>query len=115
MNLRRLLNLGLAAFVTAGLALAPLMAPAMAKGKPAGMTEMSMSEDMSCCPDKNNMDCPDCPLMAICVLQAAQAGAPTAAALPLRYATRTAHHVHDDAPAVGLDRPPPDHPPRTLI
>ena len=115
MNLRRLLNLVLAVLVTAGLTLAPLTAPAMATGKAAGMTEMSMSEDMPCCPDQKNMDCQDCPLMAICVLQAAQAGAPTAAALPLRYAVRTTHRVHDDVPAAGLVRPPPDQPPRNLI
>ena len=115
MNLRWLLNLVLAVFVTAGLALAPLVAPAaLAQGKTAGMTEMSMSEDMPCCPDKDTMDCQSCPLMAICVLQTVQAGAPTVA-LPLRYATRTAHGVDNDAPAVGLDRPPPDHPPRILI
>lgn len=115
MNLRRLLNLVLAVFVTAGLALAPLVAPtAAAQARTAGMAEMSMSEDMPCCPDQNTMDCQGCPLMAICVLQTVQAGAPSVAALPLRYAIRTAHRVHDDAPAIGLDRPPPDHPPRTL-
>ena len=72
--------------------MAPLVAPAAAaQGKGAGMTEMSMSADMPCCPDQKTMDCQDCPLMAMCVLQSAQAGAPTIAALPLRYAVRTAH------------------------
>jgi hypothetical protein len=116
MNLRRLLNLVFAVLVTAGLAMAPLVAPAAAaQGKGAGMTETSMSADMPCCPDQNSMDCQDCPLMAMCILQSAQAGAPTIAALPLRYAVRTAHIVGDDTFAAGLDRPPPDHPPRTLI
>jgi hypothetical protein len=116
MNLRRLLNLVFAVLVTAGLAMAPLVAPAAAAlGKGAGTTEMSMSADMPCCPDQKTMDCQDCPLMAICVLQSAQAGAPTIAALPLRYAMRTSHLVRNDTSAVGLDRPPPDHPPRTLI
>jgi hypothetical protein len=115
MNLRRFLNLVIAVFVIAGLAMAPLVAPsAAAQGKGAGPTEMSMSADMPCCPDKT-MDCQDCPLMAICVLQAAQAGPPAAGGLPLRYAVRTAHMVRDDTFAAGLDRPPPDHPPRTLI
>ena len=100
MNLRRLLNLVFAVLVTAGLAMAPLVAPAAAaQGKAAGMTEMSMSADMPCCPDQNSMDCPDCPVMAMCVLQSAQAAAPTVTALLLRYAVRTAHIVHDDAPA----------------
>jgi hypothetical protein len=116
MNLRRLLNLVQAVLVTAGLALAPLVAPpAAAHGKAAGMAEMSMSADMPCCPDQNSMDCPDCPVIAICVLQSAQAGAPTVAALPLRYPVRTSHFVRDDTLAAGLDRPPPDHPPRSQV
>ena len=78
MTLRRLLNLVVAVFVTAGLALAPLVAPAaMAKGKAVGMAEMSMSADMPCCPDQSSVDCQDCPLMA---MVATVAGA---AALPL--------------------------------
>lgn len=115
MNPRRLLNLLLAVLVTAGLAMAPLVTPAAAQGKAAGMTAMAMSGDMECCPDMGGTDCQDCPLMAMCVLQNAQAGAPMVAVLPLRYPIRTAHLVHDDALAAGLDRPPPDHPPRTLI
>ena len=118
MNPRRLLNLLLTVLVTAGLAMAPLVTPAAAQGKAAGMTAMAMSGDiksgdMECCPDMNGMDCQDCPLMAMCVLQNAQAGAPMVAALPLRYPIRTAHLVHDDALAAGLDRPPPDQPPRS--
>lgn len=112
--LRRLLKLVLAVFVTGGLVLAPLVAPAAkAHGTMPGMTGMSMAGDMACCPDQSGMDCQDCPLMAICILQTVQASAPSDAALPLRYAIRTVHRVHDDAAAVGLDRPPPDHPPRT--
>lgn len=120
MNPRRLLNLLLAVLVTAGLAMAPLVAPAAAQGKAAGMTAMAMSADMmsgdmECCPDMSGMDCRDCPLMAMCGLQNAQAGVPMVAALPLRYPTRTAHFVHDDAWAAGLDRPPPDQPPRSHV
>ena len=115
MNLRRLLNLVFAVLVTAGLAMAPLVSPAAAApGKASGMTEISMSPDMPCCPDQNSMDCQDCPLIAMCVLQSAQAGAPTIAALPVRYAVRTTHVVIEEIFAAGLDRPPPDHPPRTL-
>jgi hypothetical protein len=115
MNLRRLLNLALAVFVTVGLAVAPLMAPsAAAQARAHDMTDMSMSSDMLCCPEQKSMDCQDCPLTAMCVLQTVQAGPPMAAALLLRYAVRTAHIVRDDALSAGLDRPPPDQPPRYL-
>jgi hypothetical protein len=115
MNLRRLFNLALAAAVTAALAIAPLAAPVSAQARAGDMMDMSMSADVPCCPDKSGMDCQDCPLMAICVLQTVQASPPMAAALLLRYAIRTAHTVRNDALATGLDRPPPDQPPRSLI
>jgi hypothetical protein len=116
MNLRRLINLALAVFVTVGLAAAPLTGPrAVAQTQAPGSMNMSMSSDMSCCPDQKSMDCQDCPLIAMCVLQTVQAGPPMAAALPLRYAVRTAHIVRDDALSAGLDRPPPDQPPRSQV
>ena len=116
MNLRRLINLALAVFVTAGLAVAPLAAPAAVAQIPvADMTDMSASVDMHCCPDQKSMDCKDCPLMAMCVLQTVQAGPPMTAALPLRYAVRTAHVVGNDALAAGLAQPPPDQPPRSQV
>jgi len=116
MDFRRFLNLALAAYVTVGLAVAPLGAPAIAALPHAGgMADMSMSADMPCCPDEQkSKDCQDCPLIAMCVLKTAQAGPSLALALPARYAIRTAHSVLDDAPADGLDRPPPDQPPRIL-
>jgi hypothetical protein len=116
MNLRRLLNLALAVFVTVGSALAPLATPAAAAPRHvAGMTDMAMSADMPCCrDDQKSKDCQDCPLIAICVLQTAQVAPDSTAALPLRHAIRTAHLVRNDAPADGLKRPPPDHPPRDL-
>ena len=116
MNLRRPLNLVLTVLVTVGLAVAPLMAPrAAAQGRSADTMDMSMSSDMPCCPDQNSMDCKDCPLMAMCVLQTVQAGPPMAAAWLLRYAVRTGHAVRNDALAAGLTRPPPDHPPRSRV
>ena len=121
MNLRRLINLVLAVLVTVGLAVAPLVAPSAAAQARAhdmidmSMSDMSMSSDMPCCPDQKSMDCQDCPLTAMCVLQTVQAGAPAVAALLLRYAVRTAHSVGDDALSAGLDRPPPDQPPRYLV
>ncbi|HEX3991820.1 MAG TPA: hypothetical protein VHX39_11685 [Acetobacteraceae bacterium] len=116
MNLRRLLNLAFAVLVTAGLTLAPMAAPATAgTTHESGMTGMSMSADMPCCPDKQkSKDCQDCPLVAMCVLKTAQAGPSATEALPLRPAIRTTHAVRNDIPADGLDRPPPDHPPRNL-
>jgi hypothetical protein len=117
MTLRRFINSLLAMFVVAGLAVAPLATPAAAKASAAfGMTDMSsMAADMPCCPDEQkSKDCQDCPLVAICVLKTAQAGPSSTEALPLRHAIRTAHSFIDDALADGLDRPPPDHPPRNL-
>ena len=116
MDFRRLLNLAFAVLVTAGLTLAPMAAPAAAAAThDGGMTDMSMSADMPCCPDaQKNKDCQDCPLVAMCVLKTAQAGPAATAALLLRHAIRTTHAVRDDVFVDGLDRPPPDHPPRNL-
>jgi hypothetical protein len=117
MDYRRFLNLVLAVLVTVGLALSPLATPA-ASAHPqqmAGMTDMSASGDMPCCPDgQKSKSCPDCPLFAMCVLKTAQAGPSATEALPLRYAVRTTHLVRNDILADGLDRPPPDQPPRNL-
>jgi hypothetical protein len=116
MDFRRLVNLILAALVTAGLAVAPLAtSAAAAQPHAAGMIDMSMS-DMPCCPDEQkSKDCQDCPLVAICVLKNAQAGPSLASAMPVRHAIRTSYSVLDDVPADGLNRPPPDHPPRNLV
>jgi hypothetical protein len=117
MNSWRLLNLALAALVTIGLTMAPLAAPPSiaAHSQPAGMNDMSMSDDMPCCPDDHrSKDCGDCPLVAICILKSVQAGPALAAALPLRHAIWTLHSLRDDVLADGLARPPPDHPPRSL-
>lgn len=119
MHFRRFLNLAFAIFVTAGLVMAPLMTPAVAKAPPAaemtGMSAMSaMSGDMPCCPDEQkNKSCQDCPLIAMCTLKTAQAGPSLAATMLVRPAIRTAHALTNDATADGLDRPPPDHPPRS--
>src|SRR4051794_31602300 len=116
MDFRRLLNLILAVLVTAGLAVAPLATPgAAAQPQAAGMMDMSMSTDMPCCPDEQKgKGCQDCPLVAICVVKNAQAGPSLASAMPVRHAIRTSYSILDDVPADGLNRPPPDHPPRNL-
>ena len=117
----RLINLVLAACVITGLAFAPLVAPAPVQSKVSGITDMSMSDDISmsddmpCCPNQKSMDCQDCPLIAMCMLQTAQASPSLAAALPLRYPVRALHIVRDDILAAGLDRPPPDQPPRSQV
>jgi hypothetical protein len=102
--------------VTVGLVVAPLATPAAAaRPQKTGMVGMSMSADMPCCPnEQKNKDCQDCPLVAMCILKTAQAGPSLTAALPVRHAIRTSHSVLDDVLADGLDRPPPDHPPRIL-
>ncbi|WP_368507806.1 hypothetical protein [Bradyrhizobium lupini] len=114
--MRRLLKIAFAVFVTLGLALTPLAAPAAAAHVHADwMIDMSMSADMPCCPDEQKSpDCHDCPLVAMCVLKTAQAGPSESAALPLRHAIRTTHLVAQDLAGDGLTRPPPDQPPRIL-
>jgi hypothetical protein len=117
MSARRLLNLVFSVCVTVGLALSPLAMPASAaQSHMTGVSGMSMSGDMPCCPDEGqkSKNCQDCPLVAICILKTAQAGPSTAEALPLRHAIRTTHAVRNDVPADGFDHPPPDHPPRNL-
>jgi hypothetical protein len=115
MDFRRFLNLALAVFVTVALAVAPLVTPAAVAARMGGMTDMSMSADMPCCPNsQKDKGCQDCPLVAMCVLKTVQAGPLATAAVPLRYPVRTVHLVLNDAPAVGLNRPPPDQPPRNL-
>jgi hypothetical protein len=114
--MRRLLKIAFAVFVTLGLALAPLAAPASAaQARSDGMSDMSMSSDMPCCPDEQkSKDCQDCPLVAMCILKTVQAGPTGAAAIPLRHAVRTTHLVADEVIGDGLTRPPPDQPPRIL-
>jgi hypothetical protein len=116
MNLRRLLNFAFAVFVTLGLALAPFAAPTLAApARSGGISDMSRSADMPCCPDEQkSTDCQDCPIVAICVLKTTSTALFTAGGLPLRHPVRTTHSFRDDAFVAGLDRPPPDHPPRTL-
>src|SRR5215211_907161 len=121
MVLRRFIARLFAILVIAGLAVAPLAAPVSAKASGhAEMTDMasmsteSMSADMPCCPDEKS-GCPDCPLAAICVLKITPAAPALVDAIPARLPTKAAHAVFDDAPSHGLDRPPPDHPPRILV
>lgn len=119
MALRRLINLALALCVTFGLAMGPAVTPAaamqaaMAMDDMQGMSADAMSMDMPCCPSEpKSKDCPDCQLMAICVMKTVQAGPSPAPAMVVRHAVRTSHLFTDDVLADGVARPPPDHPPR---
>jgi hypothetical protein len=121
MVLRRFISRLLAILLIAGLAVAPLATPAAAKAPGhAEMTDMasmsteSMSSDMPCCPDEKS-GCPDCPLAAICVLKVTPAAPALADAMLMRLPTKAGHAVSDDELSHGLDRPPPDHPPRPLV
>jgi hypothetical protein len=74
-----------------------------------------MAADMPCCPDKQKSnDCRDCPLIAICMLKVLQAG-PSTHAVAFRQPARERLHSLDDVIADELARPPPDHPPRSLV
>jgi hypothetical protein len=117
MVLRRFIARLFAMLVIAGLAVAPLATPAAAMASAhAGMTDMaSMPSDMPCCPDGNSTSCPDCPLAAMCVSQITPTAPAVADAIPMRLPTKTGHRLSDDTPSRGLDRPPPDHPPRILV
>lgn len=117
MDVRRLLKLVLAIFVTIGLSLAPVVTPSVAIGAPAAMTDMAaMSGDMPCCPsEQKSKDCQDCPLLAICVLKTVQAGPSLTSPMTVRHVVRTYYSVLSDALTDGVDRPPPDQPPRTSI
>ena len=119
MALRRLFNLVLAICVSFGLALGPVVMPASAMQPSTAMADMSamsgdaMSADMPCCPsEQTSKDCPDCPLMAVCMLKTVQAGPSLSPAIVVRHAVLSSHAYMDDALTDGVDRPPPDHPPR---
>lgn len=117
MSFRRLIGHLLAVFVIAGLVVAPLASPVAAMGPfSAAMSNMaSMSGDMPCCPDtQKNKDCVDCPLLAICTLKIVAAHS-TADAIILRPAGYHQIAAYDDLMGDELVRPPPDHPPRTLV
>lgn len=119
MDVRRLFKSLLALFVTAGLMVAPLVTTAVAEhSMAAGMMQMAdmsdMAADMPCCPDKKSNDCQDCPFFAICMLKVVQAW-PAASAVAMRHPSRERLQPLDDEVADGLERPPPDHPPRILV
>jgi hypothetical protein len=118
MNLRRLIGRLLAVFVIVGLVAAPLVAPVAAKPLRVGeMSDMSaMSGDMPCCPDgQKNNSCPDCPLVATCMLTFAQVEPSPTNVIQVSFQTRRLSYALVDLIADGLVGSPPDHPPRISI
>jgi hypothetical protein len=120
MSARRLLNLLIALSVAAGLVSTPLALPAHAQSAPpvaASSDEMqAMAEDMPCCPhEQKSKDCQDCPLLGFCLAKSTQAGPAVEAFLLDRISIHAVLLATDDAIADGLERPPPDHPPRILV
>ncbi|MGB5904050.1 MAG: hypothetical protein WBF99_16175 [Xanthobacteraceae bacterium] len=117
MGFLRLISRLLSIFVIAGLVAAPLVRPvAAAQVSAAAMPEMaSMADDMPCCPDRQkNKDCKDCPLLAICVVKILAAN-PAADAIAVHSDRHLQLVIYDDLMSDGVDCPPPDHPPRTLV
>lgn len=118
MNLRRLIGRLLAVFVIVGLVAAPLVSPAAAKPLAVGaMSDMAaMSGDMPCCPDgQKDNSCPDCPLVAMCMLTIAQAEPLPTNGIQISFQARRLTFALVDMFADGLVAAPPDHPPRALI
>ena len=117
MDASRFLHLLFTVLVTIGLAIAPLASP-LAAGNRVSDTAMHMtgtSGDMPCCPDEQKAgDCQDCPLLAICILKVLQSG-PSVNGLPMREAQLRVLLPCDEPEIAGLTRPPPDHPPRTIV
>jgi hypothetical protein len=103
----------LAIFLIAGLVLAPFSAPASA-AKAAPMTA-EMSADMPCCPDNSALiDCDQCPLMAICMVQNFQEPS-SSGAIELRPVTVLLLVPRSDPATEGLNYLPPPRPPRSLV
>ena len=117
MDIRHLIGRVLSVVAIVGLVAAPLVSPAAEIGPSnVAMSDMaSMAGDMPCCPDtQKKNDCKDCPLLAICAVKNL-ASHPAVEAIVVRVARHHQIALHDDLMSDGLDRPPPDHPPRTLV
>jgi hypothetical protein len=117
MDIRHLIGRVLAVLAIVGLVATPLALPVASIGSSnVAMSDMaSMTDEMPCCPDtQKKNDCKDCPLLAICAVKNL-ASQPIADAMVVRPAKHYQLAIHDDLMSDGLDRPPPDHPPRTLV
>jgi hypothetical protein len=117
MDTTRLLYFLFALLITMGLAIAPLAAPA-ATGRAVSEASMQMAEmsgEMPCCPEKQKQsDCQDCPWLAICMAKVLQSQ-PSSDGLPVHGIRSRPLRPLDERIVAGLTRPPPDHPPRTIV
>jgi len=110
----------LAIVVIAGLVFAPLSAPAsagMATGMavPAQTAATEMAADMPCCPEKSiPMDCDQCPLMALCMVQNFHAPS-SAGMIEIRPVTIRLLAPASDPQGDSLGQHPPPRPPRSLV
>lgn len=111
----------LALFLIVGLVIAPLSARANA-GAQASMAMAPMSDDAAsmsagqpCCADESApVDCSDCPLMAICIVNALQAPSAAGVAEIVPLTLRLLLPASDpEAESLGLQ--PPPKPPRNLV
>lgn len=116
MLLREYIGRVLAIFVIASLVTGPLPYSARAKTLSSSVQIASMPADMSCCPDEPAAQpCPECPLFALCMLKGALGQPISADAAPFKVSIKTRRVLQDEIAMDGLNRPPPDHPPRNLI
>lgn len=75
----------------------------------------NMAAEMPCCPDtQKGHDCQDCPFSAICIMKISAAQPTSTDGLPVRSAKHELFIAADDIIAAGMNRPPPDQPPRIL-
>jgi hypothetical protein len=123
MRLRSAFGRILAVLAIVGLALAPVVRPAMAVPVPKDMhAAMSSSAvvtviadsaaDMPCCPSKPALpDCSkDCPLMALCVTAPVNFVSQTGLTVPLTFVTVVFPGAHSDL--VSIAQAPPRKPPK---
>jgi hypothetical protein len=118
----------LAILLIAGLALAPVSRPVMAEmssgmsmqampdASASAATIEEMASDMPCCPSKAPapVDCDKCVFMAACG-SVCFVGIPAAISHPFPVLSDPIALQRDDTRPVGLGRPPPEHPPRSLV
>jgi hypothetical protein len=123
MKLRSTFGRILAVLAIVGLALGPVVRPAMAvpvsKDMQAAMSGSAVdtviadaAADMPCCPGKPALaDCSkDCPLMALCVTAPVHFVSQTGLTVPLTFVTVVFPGAHSDL--VGIAQAPPRKPPK---
>jgi hypothetical protein len=109
----------LAILVIAALAFAPFSGPANAGmtmgGSMPATAAAEMAADMPCCPDKSvPMDCGQCPLMALCMVQNFHEPS-SAGVIEIRPVTVRMLTPGSDPHADSLGQHPPPRPPRSLV